>query len=93
MLPTAPAWSGRRPPLGTVKLTEIRSFSVENRSAPEPEINNLALADPPDNVVKQFNCDSALGRVVAAAFFAEHSWGRCVRDPVAFLNRASGGRV
>ncbi len=38
-----------------VKLIEIRSFSLENHPAPELKINNLALANDPDNVVKQFN--------------------------------------
>ena len=31
----------------TVKLIEIWSFSLENQAAPEPTINNLALANDP----------------------------------------------
>ena len=33
---------------GTVKLIEIQSFSLENHPAPEPEINNLVLANDSD---------------------------------------------
>ena len=45
------------------KLIEIRSFSLENQPAPEPKINNLALANGPDNVVKQFNLTMPIGQI------------------------------